>query len=159
MQNYNYKFFAKAILIILALTNINFAKTLSIQSLKSEANLKQGRIIFTGQVKMTLKDHFIKAEKVVVMNKNNVVKSLEVFQNIEALVKFDANNSYQIKAQKLTYKTKTKDFRFEGNVSIQDIQKSRLLKGNVVHLNEVNQSIYIDGSEQNPMQVIFNLNQ
>ena len=158
MLNYSYKFLVlTALWLVLPSDLISQNKTISIQSLRSEGNLKQGKMIFSGAVKINFKDYFIKAEEVIVKSHNNAVQYIKVFKDIEALITLDGNNSYEIKAQKLIYQAKMQDFRFEGNVTIQDSQRSRLIRGDIIHLNEINQSIYINGASENPMQIIFQL--
>lgn len=147
----------KLIAILLCATLV-FPGELKVTSKLYEGNDKKGISVFSGNVNILRDfDELNTSTLTIFTDKNRKPLKFVAEGGVSFYIVTDNNNSYAGKAKKVIYKTKMKEYIFEGNVHLQQLNKKKDIQGEKVLLNLVEGFAKAQGDNNKPVRMIFEI--
>ncbi len=119
---------------------------------------KQGRTTFQGSVVITRGVDVMKADEIVVhATPERDVRLFEAMGNTWFDITTEDGHNFRGKADELTYVPETGLYTLIGNAWVEDVTNVRQISGDRIVLNELTKIADVVGREQEPVKVIFTI--
>ncbi len=134
------------------------AQELRIQANKFSADQKKGISIFSGAVKIHKGSDELNASRVTIYtDKNNKPQRFVAQGDVSFVVLTKHKDRYRGSAQKVVYVPKQKEYKFYGNVHLQQDKDKKEILGDEVLLKLNSGKAYAKGAKKEPVIMIFTL--
>ena len=122
------------------------------------ANEKEGRSVFSGHVHIKMGNDELNASRVEVFFDNDRTPTEYVAEgDASFFLKTDTGSSYRGKAQKVVFLPLKQEYRFFGDVHLQQLNEHKQIDGEEVVVNIKEGTAKARGAEKQPVIMIFNL--
>lgn len=125
------------------------------------ADKEQNIVIFNGNVSMIKGQDNLHAQKLTVYTKQNeqnetVVRKYIAIGDVDLKMK-KPDTLMIAKGDSIIYDVDKQEYLIEGNGYLEDVNKSRIIKGERIYIDRISQKTKIDGKENKPVQFKFTM--
>jgi lipopolysaccharide export system protein LptA len=146
--------------LMLFLASSLISQELKVRANQFSADEKSGISIFDGKVNVVKGKDEINAHKVkIYTDKKHQPTKFIATGDVSFRISTKKGSIYKGKAQKVVYKPKLKEYNFFGNVHLQQLDEKKEIIGDEVVLKTIEGKAYAKGAKQEPVIMIFNINE
>ncbi|HFS67433.1 MAG TPA: lipopolysaccharide transport periplasmic protein LptA [Flavobacteriia bacterium] len=125
------------------------------------ADKEKNLIVFSGNVEMIKGDDHLKTNKLTVYTKYNeknetVVQKYIAIGSVDLRMKKD-QTTLIAKGDSIVYDVDNQEYLIEGNGYLEDVNDSKIIKGEKIFFNKKTQQTKIDGGKDKPVQFKFKM--